>query len=486
MVAVHSLSEPDMLYAHQTVGAKWMLACRNLAYDGCRQRGGIVADDMGLGKTRQSLAAAKVHKATVPGCKVFVICPKSLIINWQREAAAVGVTLDGIFTNHVASFPEGHTGPFVLIVDEAHAFQDHKSQRTKKLLALCSGVKTVKHETKGQDGKVVRTYENVVTGNEATSVYLLTGTPAKNGRPSNLIPLLQAINHGLVRNWQKVKAFLDRYCGPKVIPTPRGPVTTYDGATHLDELHAIIAPSILRRLKADCLDLPAKVRTLKQADLTSEEEATYKATLARLKAEYLERKRLGLIKDGGDKIVFLNQLRMAGSVAKATSQTVIEMAEEILENGGQVSLWTCFKESAEALAAHFGVKALTGDCTGNARQQIIDDFQSGKQKVFVGIDKAGGVGITLTAGADAILVDRPWTPGDAIQLEDRHHRIGQSKTVNVVWVQHGVDSKVDGIVMAKFVNAEKMLSGKEKTLDFADVNVADIADEVIADLGWDR
>ncbi|KAB0238284.1 DEAD/DEAH box helicase [Microcystis aeruginosa EAWAG127a] len=62
------------------------------------------------------------------------------------------------------------------------------------------------------------------------------------------------------------------------------------------------------------------------------------------------------------------------------------------------------------------------------RQAIVDRFQAGTSKIFIGTIKAGGVGLTLTAANQVILVDRPWTPGDADQAEDRCYRIGQNNT----------------------------------------------------------
>jgi SNF2 family DNA or RNA helicase len=99
------------------------------------------------------------------------------------------------------------------------------------------------------------------------------------------------------------------------------------------------------------------------------------------------------------------------------------------------------------------------------RQAIVDRFQGGQSDVFVGTIKAGGVGLTLTAANHVILLDRPWTPGDAEQAEDRLHRIGQGEMVNAIWLQHGaVDQAIDALLEAKQERIELVLRGKRKTL----------------------
>jgi SNF2 family DNA or RNA helicase len=101
---------------------------------------------------------------------------------------------------------------------------------------------------------------------------------------------------------------------------------------------------------------------------------------------------------------------------------------------------------------------------------MVDDFQSGKNKVFAGTIKAGGVGITLTKSQDIVLVDRPWTPGDAMQAEDRLHRIGQNGAVSVLWLQHGnIDQKIDGILEVKMRNIGEVLHGTPDSLSFDEV-----------------
>ncbi len=440
---------------------------------------------MGLGKTGTTLLAARVHKTVDPTCRVIVIAPKSLGKNWKTEAKLWNAKIDAVYTNHSASFPEGVTGKFIVIVDEAHGFQDLSTQRTRQFLGLVNGVRTDRKEVgKDADGKTRYEYVDVKTGDECQAVYLLTGTPLKNGRPINLLPLLRAINHHLTATPSKIRDYKEKFCGPQSVRTPRGTITTYNGATNLDELHTLTQPSILRRLTKDCIDLPEFTRVTREVDLTADEQAVYDAKLAALKAEYRRRLASGEIKSGGEKLVLLSQLRLAGSIAKVPA--AIELAEEVREQNGQVIIFTEFLESAHAIAKHFGVVAFTGELSATARDEQVTAFQNGTQPVFVGIGKAGGVGLTLHAHGNCrnvILVDRPWTPGDAEQEEKRAHRIGQTNAVLATWVQHGtVDTTIDGILLEKKENSENVLTGTRSTLAFK--SPGEIADAVLTALNW--
>lgn len=212
---------------------------------------------------------------------------------------------------------------------------------------------------------------------------------------------------------------------------------------------------------------------MRAADLSTEAQREYNRALKEMRDEYKRRIAEGEISSEGEALVMLTHLRRAGSIAKA--ETAIELAEEILESGQSVVLFTEFVESAQAIKAAFasyGAELLTGDVTGkeadsetSKRQAMVDRFQSGKSKVFVSTIRAGGVGITLTASSNVILVDRPWTPGDAEQAEDRCYRIGQTEMVNVQWIQCGeIDAKVDAILLEKSERIELVLEGDRKTM----------------------
>ena len=430
------LSPERTLFPFQREGVEKLLRDRRM----------ILADDMGLGKTIQALVAAKAwHQAF--DLPVIVIAPVSLRDNWLREAETVGVAIE---VHSWAKVPQSPETDFMLIADEAHYAQSGgKSKRGQDFLALAGS-------------------------EHCQATYCLTGTPIKNGRPSNLFPLLQAVRHPLACNKSKYE---ERYCAAHATRWTKWDVT---GAAHLDELHLRTKDQMLRRLKKEVLrDLPAKTRVLRKAEISTEARRTYDAHFAELRAEYQRRIGAGEIMGGAEALVLLNHLRHAGSIAKVES--AIELAQEVLEQGGQPVLFTEFLTSADALHKDLGGELLTGESTD--RQAMVDRFQAGISKVFVGTIKAGGVGITLTAADTVILVDRPWTSGDAIQAEDRLHRIGQKESVTAIWLQaNGTDEMIDALLQAKQERINLVLQGKRKTLRGVGGSAMDAASEILSAL----
>lgn len=274
-------------------------------------------------------------------------------------------------------------------------------------------------------------------------------------------PLANAYKHPLAENRREYER---HYCNGRQKNVGRGrSVWDVSGAAHLDELSKKTSDVILRRLKKDCLDLPPKIRQFKPVEISAEAEKIYNAKLTELVKEYRRRVEAKEITNDAEALVTLGQLRLAGSIAK--SEAAIAYAQELLENGNQVVIFTEFLESAKSIHEAIGGELLTGETPNEERQALVDRFQSGESQVFVGTIKAGGVGITLTAASYVILCDRPWTPGDAEQAEDRCNRIGQTETVNAIWLQYGaIDIAIDALIEQKQERIELVLKGKRKTL----------------------
>jgi hypothetical protein len=489
--------ETRTLFKHQREGIERMI---REAHRGI-QRGAINADDMGLGKTCQALFTAKAFTAAL-GTRTLVVCPVSLKDNWLREAAALGVEIE-VYSS--AKIPEPPAAPYILIADEAHQFQTWGEFAIDK--------KTGEEKIKGTQ----RTARFIRLAEAAVAVFPLTGTPMRNGRPIEAYPLLHAVRHELADDR---KAYEKRYCGAHLAQKGRATVYDVTGAAHMDEWFARTKDVIIRRLKKQCLDMPEKTRVFRTVEISAEARRHYNETLTVKAKEYYERveqgradrqriqeradRELDRIKneleigrigpaeakeltrtveeqareesretfsEEGEALVLLTHLRLASSTAKVDS--AIELAEAIIAEGRSVILFTEFAQSAAALGSHFSVPVLDGSTPStpgpngepSARQRMVDDFQAGRTRVFVGTIKAGGVGITLHAAADVILVDRPWTPGDAVQAEDRAHRLGQRNAVTTYWLQaFEIDEKIDEILTSKHERIELLLAGKRKTL----------------------
>ncbi len=479
-----TISKPNVkLYAHQAPGIKWLVThstrpMRGEVNGAARPaKGCILADVMGLGKTIQAGLAAAFHVHRDPSVGVVILCPKSVQLNWHRELTQAGVDGAEVYSwgkppvtaesviiggRQRTNYHPADTLPerYVLIADEAHLAQNLGAIRTKKFLGLARSARCV-------------------------AVYMLTGTPLKNGRPVNLFPLLLAARHPLADSKTDFEA---RFCGATV----RRFLTTdaltgetrqrqrYDttGARNLQELHTLTKEFILRRTHEDCPDIPDLIRTLLPVRLDNDQQRTYDAYFDALKTQWRTRMMRREISGEGQALVMLNALRRAGSLAKVDA--AVELAGEVLSEGGKPVLFTSFVETAERIAEYLpgNTPVFHGGLSLTQRQAIVDNFTSGKCDAFVGVGSAAGTGINLQAGADVFLVDRPWTPGEALQWEFRCKRIGsKADRINSRWLQYGVvDSKIDGIIQRKFGDIEEVLSGKRDSLAF--VSLEGMADEI--------
>ncbi len=439
------LADGHALYAHQREAIRILIA----------QQRAILAHDLGLGKTRVALIAARSY-----GLPILVVAPAGLRINWLREAEAADTPIE-IFS--WAKVPEPPEVDYVLIGDECHYAQSLDAARTQAFLKLAE---------------------------QAHAVFPVTGTPMKNGRPINLLPLLIAIRHPLA---QDRRAYEEHYCAAYYRKVSRKQhIYDVTGASHLDELHAKIKAHVLYKKKEECLDLPPKIRVLRPAEVSTQAEKDYQKTLEHLRAEHerrMQAKReerlqalleelgeeselidldeleadLAEADDNAHALVELGILRHAGSLAKIDS--ALEVAQEVLEEGGSIVLFTAYRDTAARIAQKLACDVLDGETPIEDRQRMIDDFQERKTTALVCTFGAGGVGITLTAAQTVVLVDRPWTPGDAVQSEDRLHRISQTGAVTAIWLQYAVlDEQIDTLLQRKQERISLVLEGKRKTL----------------------
>lgn len=480
-----TLSAPTVSpFIHQREGIKWLVSHgnRRLYSDPTRQngrpaKGALLADEMGLGKSVTAAIAAAIHVKADPTLGIVILCPKSVAGNWENELRQAGVSGASIHSwskQPVTAYTESIRGRdrtnyrpadslpsrYVLIADEAHFAQNLQAKRTQQFLALSRS-------------------------HRCHAVYMLTGTPIRNGRALNLFPLLLAARHPLA---DSLRFYEERYCGAAVRRYRQrdeltGQVTyrqVYDrnGTTNGKELHDLTADFILRRLQKDCPDLPRLLRSMCRVSLSDDGQRTYDSYFDELRQMWRRKVMAREIKGTGQALVLLNNLRRAGSLAKV--EAAVELAEEIIGEERAPVIFTEFRETAERISEYLpgNCPVFHGGLSTSQRDKIVADFQAGNLPAFIGTGPASGTGINLQRGRDVILVDRPWTPGDALQWEKRCQRIGSEKgTVNSYWLQYGsADSKIDPLLQRKFSNIELLLSGKRDSLAFE--SLESMADEI--------
>jgi SWI/SNF-related matrix-associated actin-dependent regulator 1 of chromatin subfamily A len=243
--------------------------------------------------------------------------------------------------------------------------------------------------------------------------------------------LLFLCDSPLTANWQ---FFAFRYCAAKKfnkrLKTGKmKQIWLTDGASNLEELHNRTKKYILRRVKEDHLDLPPKIVAPYYLEL--DDMKAYESVFD----DYLEwAKSEGKSLGSGRHMVELIVLRKFISLKKVEHS--VELAEQAMEQGKKVIIFTNFTDSFNALMSKFGKLAVghNGKMNGTQKQNSIDQFQNNDNvKVFVGNLISAGTAITLTKAEVVIMNDLDFVPANHAQAEDRAYRIGQASTVNVYY-----------------------------------------------------
>ena len=160
----------------------------------------------------------------------------------------------------------------------------------------------------------------------------------------------------------------------------------------------------------------------------------------------------------------MNVLRQIASNGKVAP--VCDWLKPCVQGGGKVILFSSFIEPLEKLSDCQPASVLyTGSNTSPERQAMVDTFQKNPDVCFfMGSVGAAGVGITLTAANRVAFLDLPWTPGAKAQAEDRAHRIGQTRPVEVVHVlaKGTIDERMLEILSEKEKIIAQAIDGKAK------------------------
>jgi SWI/SNF-related matrix-associated actin-dependent regulator 1 of chromatin subfamily A len=397
----------------------------------------ILADDMGLGKTTSTIIAALETGAK----KILIICPASLKINWQREIE--NYSDRSVYISESKNWSNEHD--FVIVnYDILKNFYDLKDKENSLItkgefdLIILDEAHYVSNGTAART-KLVNSFVK-----KCERVWLLTGTPMTN-RPMNYFNLLSIIESPTAQNWM---AYAIRYCGGYQFTAGKRKIWNVAGATNLEELRDRTSRQVLRRLKTDVLDLPDKIITPVYLRLKSK---LYEG----LMGEYYDWYNKNPEESTSLTVQFSKLMKVRQVIAEEKIKHTIELAENILEQGKKVIIFTNFTDTLNKIADHFGKQAvrLDGSTGKPQRQYAVDQFQENEKiTVFVGNLLAAGVGITLTAAEAVIMNDLSFVPGHLLQAEDRAYRYGQKNSVSIYYPLF--ENSIEGIIY-DMVNEKK-------------------------------
>jgi hypothetical protein len=441
--------------------------------------GAVLADDMGLGKTVQLLSLVAASRAAGP---TLLVCPMSLVGNWQREAERFVPSLR-VHVYHGADreLRTGHLGQGDLVITTYQV-----TGRDQAALSAVDWARVVCDEAQNIKNHATR-QARAVRGLPARSRIALTGTPVEN-RLSELWSILEFTNPGLLGS---ASAFRENYA----IPVER----------HGDEIAAtrlkrVTQPFVLRRLKTDksiIADLPDKQEIKVWCNLTPEQASLYAATvedmMARVESaeEGIERRGLVLATMAKLKQVCNHPAHLLGDGSRLPDRSgklarLEEICDEIVQDGEKALCFTQYAEFGRLLQPHLAARLgcpvlfLHGGTSRGQRDSMVARLAEMEGPAVMVLSlKAGGTGLNLTAANHVIHFDRWWNPAVEDQATDRAFRIGQTRNVQVrKFICVGtLEERIDAMIEEKKALAERIVGTGESWL--ASLSVAELR-EVIA------
>jgi superfamily II DNA or RNA helicase len=408
----------ETLREYQLAGFDWLtrLAANNL--------GGILADEMGLGKTVQTLAFLRAHQGEGPA---LVVCPTSLVTNWENEARKFTPELKTLVLEGAGRAARFNSIADVDVVITSYALLRRDIDTLREINFSTTVLDEAQHIKNPETQNAQAAYAL-----RANHRFVLTGTPMEN----SVRDLWSIMNFALPGYLGNRNDFRERY----ELPIARGSAPEVQR-----RLSRRLQPFLLRRRKRDVAkDLPEKIEQVVPCSLTSHQRAAYDALLREIqqglgssgKNVNARAQRMKMLTG----LLRLRQvccdLRLVG-IDKEETSAKLDLLDELLEEAidGEhrvlvfsqfVSMLHLIRERLEKLEIPFCYL----DGSTKKRQEIVDRFQGDSAiPVFLISLKAGGVGLNLSAADTVIHFDPWWNPAVEAQATDRAHRIGQTRVV---------------------------------------------------------
>ena len=419
---------------------------------------------MGLGKTLQfiSLVQALFDAGSMALC--LVVCPASLVYNWQEEFRRFAPALNTqVMTgtaaqrkNRLSALPDGtvcitsydllrqdiaayrELDFSLMVLDEAQYIKNQKASMTKAVKAVSARLR-----------------------------FALTGTPIEN-RLAELWSIFDFLMPGFLYSYAE---FSDRL---------EMPIVKQKDEEATAKLRRMTAPFILRRLKADVLkDLPPKLEEVRYTRFDDEQRKIYDGQVVRMK-------QLVASSDGSgeDKLRLFAELTRIRQICcdpsliledyrggSAKRDACLELVKSAMDSGHRMLVFSQFTSMLALLEEDLKAEGipcfkLTGSTPKEQRLRLVREFNDGDTPVFLISLKAGGTGLNLT-GADVVIHYDPWWNLAAQnQATDRAHRIGQQNQVTVyrIIVKDTIEERILALQEAKRDLAEAVLSGEGTSL----------------------
>ncbi|MEU0409946.1 SNF2-related protein [Streptomyces griseorubiginosus] len=472
---VHPAEPPPGLHAplrdYQLRGLAWLDLMTSLGLGGC------LADDMGLGKTITVIA---LHLRRARREPTLVVCPASLLGNWQREITRFAPGVPVRRFHGAERSLDDLQGGFVLTTYGTMRAAAARLAEQRWGMVVADEAQHVKNPYSAT-AKALRTIPTPAR-------VALTGTPVENNL-SELWALLDWTTPGLLG---PLKSFRARHARA---------VENGEDEEAVTRLARLVRPFLLRRKKSDpgiVPELPPKTETDHPVPLTREQASLYEAVvresmLAIETAEGIARrglvlKLLGALKQICDHPALYLKEEVpvtAGDrlVARSGKLALLdELLDTLLAEDGSALVFTQYVGMARLITAHLAARAVPVDLLHGGtpvpeRERMVDRFQSGAIPVLVLSLKAAGTGLNLTRAGHVVHFDRWWNPAVEEQATDRAYRIGQTQPVQVhrLITEGTVEDRIAEMLEAKRALADAILgSGESALTELTDRELTDL------------
>ena len=441
------------LRSYQQDGYHWLVFLYENRFGAC------LADDMGLGKTIQAislLAGIREGRITSPPTAQgphLVVLPPSLLFNWESEITRfypdltvrfytgkgrrpsfedcdIVLTTYGLVRRDISHLEKI---PFhVIIFDEAQAVKNMLAQTTGAVRRLKGSFKLV-----------------------------MTGTPLENhvGEYYSLIDLCLP---GLMGEYNEFKSQMKVHI-----------------SAGMDTILRRTKPFVLRRTKDQILqELPPKIETDIYLELTHQQKAFYKQTVAEIKPTIDEAYRTKTHAQAHiialTAILKLRQICLSPRLLNPALphdapkiECLADRLNELLEEGHSALVFSQFTSFLDLVESTFQAQAipyarLDGSTPTGKRKGLVKGFQEGQSpSVFLLSLKAGGQGLNLTKASYVFHLDPWWNPAVENQASDRAHRLGQHRTVSIMrlLMRHTIEEKMMELKQQKLTLYQAVMEG---------------------------
>lgn len=463
------------LRPYQVEGFEWLVFMREAGF------GAVLADDMGLGKTVQLISyLLHVHRTAGTDKPSLIICPTSVLGNWQKELDRFAPELN-VFVHYGASRAKGEKLDEVIRAESPDVIMTTYGTASQDVLEMADIHWASITLDEAQNIKNMHTKQSkAIRKLHGDHHIALTGTPVEN-RLSELWAIFDFVHHGYLGSFNK---FVENFIGP---------IERDDSETHKRKLRTKISPFLLRRSKTDpelLLNLPEKMEQLEFCPLTTEQAALYESFLAdsKMKLETLagfEKK--GLILKMLSKLkqlcnhpaLYLKEPFQPAAEMMERSEKLnrlVTLASDIAASGEQCLIFTQYigmgqlMQHCLAELYDIDVPFLTGSMPKHQRDQLVEAFQQHEFPIFILSLKAGGTGLNLTAANHVLHADRWWNPAVENQATDRAYRIGQTRFVHVhKFVTIGtIEEKIDKLLTEKQSLSDELIQSSKWLTELSD------------------